>query len=190
MTTYDVYTAVAMQPEIKAVEKREDIRRNLKRCLELIDAAPQIQPTAKEHYEGNWAPIKLISFPEFFITGREGHWPFDHYVNEVLIEIPGEETRLLAEKAREYGVYIAGCALEGSRMDRRRFLRTNLPAILRTSGTRSPFEARAEYHYHLGMTLIASGQKAKGKEELDAALHLKQDSASEQQVRQALAQLN
>jgi predicted amidohydrolase len=112
MTTYDVYTAVAMQPEIKAVEKREDIRRNLKRCLELIDAAPQVQPTAKEHYEGNWAPIQLISFPEFFITGREGHWPFDHYVNEVLIEIPGEETRLLAEKAREYGVYITSCALE------------------------------------------------------------------------------
>jgi hypothetical protein len=33
-------------------------------------------------------------------------------VNEVLIEIPGEETRLLAEKAREYGVYITSCALE------------------------------------------------------------------------------
>jgi tetratricopeptide (TPR) repeat protein len=48
----------------------------------------------------------------------------------------------------------------------------------------------AEYHYHLGMTLVASGQKAKGKEELEAALRLKQDSASEQQVRQALAQLN
>jgi hypothetical protein len=40
------------------------------------------------------------------------------------------------------------------------------------------------------MTLVASGQKAKGKEELEAALRLKQDSASEQQVRQALAQLN
>jgi formamidase len=112
MTTYDIYTAVAMQPDIKAVEKRADIRRNLQRCLELIDAAPQIQPTAKEHYEGNWAPIKLISFPEFFVTGHEGHWPFDHYVNEVLIEIPGEETRVLAEKAKAYGVYIAGCALE------------------------------------------------------------------------------
>jgi predicted amidohydrolase len=112
MTTYDIYTAVAMQTDTKAVEERADIRRNLLRCLELIDAAPQIQPAAKEHYEGNWAPIKLISFPEFFITGHEGHWPFDHYVNEVLIEIPGEETRLLAEKAREYGVYIAGCALE------------------------------------------------------------------------------
>ena len=48
----------------------------------------------------------------------------------------------------------------------------------------------AEYHYHQEMNLVASGQKAKGKEELEAALRLKQDSASEQQVRQALAQLN
>jgi predicted amidohydrolase len=112
MNTYDIYTAVAIQPEIKAIDKRADIGRNLKRCLELIDAAPQVQPTAKEHFTGNWAPIKLISFPEFFITGHEGHWPFDHYINEVLIEIPGKETDLLAAKAREYGVYIAACALE------------------------------------------------------------------------------
>jgi tetratricopeptide (TPR) repeat protein len=47
-----------------------------------------------------------------------------------------------------------------------------------------------EFHYHLGMTLVASGQKMKGKEELEAALHLKLDSANEQQVRQALALLN
>jgi predicted amidohydrolase len=80
--------------------------------LELIDSAPQCHLAAKEHYEGNWAPIKLISFPEFFLTGHEAHWPFEHYVNEVLIELPGEETRRLAEKAKEYGLYIAGCALE------------------------------------------------------------------------------
>jgi hypothetical protein len=39
------------------------------------------------------------------------------------------------------------------------------------------------------MTLVASGQKAKGKEEFEAALRLKPDSASELQIRQALAQL-
>ncbi|HOV80392.1 MAG TPA: nitrilase-related carbon-nitrogen hydrolase [Bacillota bacterium] len=108
----DIYTAVAIQPEVKVVEKRSDIEKNLKRCLELIDVAPQTAPSAKEKYEGNWAPIKLISFPEFFIQGHEGHWPFEHYINEVLIEIPGEETRRLAEKAKEYNIYIAGCALE------------------------------------------------------------------------------
>ena len=75
MKTYDIYTAVAIQSEIKAVEKREDIRRNLKRSLELIDAAPQVQPTAKEHYRGNWAPIKLISFPEFLSPATKATGP-------------------------------------------------------------------------------------------------------------------
>ena len=109
---YDLFTAVAMQPEIYVVHERSDISKNLTRCLELIDAAPQVQVTAKEGYEGNWAPIKLISFPEFFIQGHEGHWPYDHYLKEVLIELPGEETALLAEKAKEHKVYIAGCVLE------------------------------------------------------------------------------
>ena len=112
MASYDIFTAVAIQPDIRIISERADIRRNLNRCLELIDAAPQVQPTAKGHFEGNWAPIKLISFPEFFITGHEGHWPFDHYLKEVLIEIPGEETELLAQKAKEHDVYIAACALE------------------------------------------------------------------------------
>lgn len=109
---YDIYTAVAIQPEIKLVEKREDIMKNLKRVLELIDAAPQVQPTAKEGYEGNWAPIKLISLPEFFIQGHEGHWTYDHYINEVLLSFDSEEMYLLAEKAKEHKVYIAGCILE------------------------------------------------------------------------------
>jgi formamidase len=108
----DIYTAVAIQNEIKVVEKRSDISKNLTRCLELIDVAPQTSPTAKGGYTGNWAPIKLISFPEFFIQGHEGHWPYDHYINEVLIEIPGQETEKLAEKAKEYKIFIAGCALE------------------------------------------------------------------------------
>ena len=48
----------------------------------------------------------------------------------------------------------------------------------------------AEFRYHLGMTLLATGQKAKAKEQLDAALRMNLDSASAQQVQQALAQVN
>ena len=109
---YDIYTAAAIQPEVKSVEKRSDIMKNLKRCLELIDAAPQVQPAAKGGYEGNWAPIKLISFPEFFIQGHEGTWPYEHYINEVLLDFDSEEMYLLSEKAKEHKVYIAGCILE------------------------------------------------------------------------------
>jgi tetratricopeptide (TPR) repeat protein len=64
----------------------------------------------------------------------------------------------------------------------------NAMPLLRECVQKSPNSA--EYHYHLGMNLVASGQRAKGKEELEAALHLKPDSSSEQQVRQALTQLN
>lgn len=116
MSKYDIFTAVAIQPEIKTVEKRSDIQRNLQRILELIDVAPQTSPTAKETYEGSWAPIKLISLPEFFMQGHEGNWPYQHYLDEVLIELPGEESEKLAKKAREYNIYIAGCALERDEM--------------------------------------------------------------------------
>lgn len=96
---YDIYTAVAIQPEVKVVEKRSDIKK-FATLPGTYRHSPQTAPSAKEKYEGNWAPIKLVSFPEFFIQGHEGHWPFDHYINEVLIDIPGEETERLAEKPR------------------------------------------------------------------------------------------
>ncbi len=111
-STIDIFTAVAIQNEIKPIKQRADIAQNLKRCLELIDVAPQTTPTAKETYKGNWAPIKVIAFPEFFVQGHEGHWPLEHYVKEVVIEIPGEETEKLSRKAKEYDIYIVGCALE------------------------------------------------------------------------------
>jgi predicted amidohydrolase len=113
MAKYDIYSAVAVQPEIKSVEDRSDIQRNMKRTLELIDVAPQVSLTAKSSYSDPcWAPIKLVSFPEFFLQGHEGSWPYQHYLDNVLIELPGEETEQLAKKAKEYEIYIAGCALE------------------------------------------------------------------------------
>jgi tetratricopeptide (TPR) repeat protein len=49
----------------------------------------------------------------------------------------------------------------------------------------------AEYHYHLGVVLVAAGQKDKGKSQLEAALQMKQlKDADAQQARQALAQAN
>jgi Flp pilus assembly protein TadD len=49
----------------------------------------------------------------------------------------------------------------------------------------------AEYRYHLGMTLVAAGQKDKGKGQLQAALQMKQLKATDaEQARQALAQAN
>ncbi|MGA8555896.1 MAG: tetratricopeptide repeat protein, partial [Candidatus Acidiferrales bacterium] len=47
-----------------------------------------------------------------------------------------------------------------------------------------------EFRYHLGMSLLASGQKVKGKEQLEAALRLNLNTAYMQQARQALAEMN
>ncbi len=46
----------------------------------------------------------------------------------------------------------------------------------------------AQFHYHLGMVLVANGEKAEGKTELQAALHLKLDNQDAEQARKALAQ--
>jgi tetratricopeptide (TPR) repeat protein len=48
----------------------------------------------------------------------------------------------------------------------------------------------AEFHYHLGMTLLANGEKTKGKDQIEAALRMKLGNDDAQQARQAIAQLN
>jgi cellulose synthase operon protein C len=48
----------------------------------------------------------------------------------------------------------------------------------------------AIYHYHLGMTLLASGDKKQAKSELQSAMRLKLGSDEAQDAQQALAKLN
>jgi tetratricopeptide (TPR) repeat protein len=48
----------------------------------------------------------------------------------------------------------------------------------------------AEFRFHLGMTLMATGKKVEGKEQLEAALRMKLADAETQQAHQMLAQVN
>jgi tetratricopeptide (TPR) repeat protein len=48
----------------------------------------------------------------------------------------------------------------------------------------------SQFHYHLGLTLIAAGQKAKGREQLESALRLKLDNADAQEAQELLASAN
>jgi tetratricopeptide (TPR) repeat protein len=50
--------------------------------------------------------------------------------------------------------------------------------------------AHTAYHYHLGMAFLADGEKAKGREELEAALKAGLSGDDAQQARKALAQPN
>jgi tetratricopeptide (TPR) repeat protein len=49
---------------------------------------------------------------------------------------------------------------------------------------------RASYRYHLGMALLAGGQKGKAKQQLEAALGLRLTGADARRAREALAQAN
>jgi tetratricopeptide (TPR) repeat protein len=48
----------------------------------------------------------------------------------------------------------------------------------------------ATFRYHLGMTLLASGEKGGGRQQLEAALHLRLAGEESQEARQALARLD
>jgi len=57
-------------------------------------------------------PMKLVVFPEFFIQGWTGQATLEDYKREILIQVPGDETRRLAEICVKYGVFLCSGALE------------------------------------------------------------------------------
>ncbi|MFC1906519.1 nitrilase-related carbon-nitrogen hydrolase [Chloroflexota bacterium] len=108
----DLYTAICMQMNRTGIDHRKEIRKaNLDRCLELLEYA-----AVKVSYR-EYAPIKLVLFPEVFMQGwNDIAAPYSNIYTKVAkdmaIRIPGEETDLLAEKAKHYKIYIGGTAHE------------------------------------------------------------------------------
>ena len=76
--------------------KKEVISENLNRDLELIDGFMKFGGRPK-----------IIQFPEFFLSGFWTGRTIKDWL-EVSIQMPGEETDKLAQKAVEYNLYIAG----------------------------------------------------------------------------------
>lgn len=96
------YAAVCIQPALIMCEARKDIKKNLERYEQLIDFA------AGFYWE---EPCKLICFPEYFLQGVTTPGKGEKTRSQVLqvaVEIPGEETEILAKKAKEYSLYIIG----------------------------------------------------------------------------------
>jgi predicted amidohydrolase len=108
----DIYTAICMQTNRIGIAHRREIKEaNLNRGLELIDYAVRAVGFPK------YAPVKIILFPEVFMQGwcdvaAPYSTIYEKVANDMAIEIPGEETELLAQKARQYNTYIAGTAHE------------------------------------------------------------------------------
>jgi len=98
------YMALAIQCGFPVIAKREDIKKvsipHIKRALRVV--LPQ----------ANWElPIRLVALPEGVFEGFSAEWVLEHtrFAREMAVEIPGEETDLLGELAKEYGIYLMGC---------------------------------------------------------------------------------
>lgn len=109
MKTIGSYTAVAVQPEIVQVTRREQIRDNLDRAIQLIVGAAGFTASG---VKWAYAPVKLVVFPEFFLQGCTRRAELDDYRREILITIPGPETDRLAETCIQHSIFFCGAALE------------------------------------------------------------------------------
>ena len=93
----DEITLMCVQSRVVAVDAENVAQtrgENLAHMLDLIDAAA-----------GWMGPKDLIQFHEFPITGFSHRWTRED-LKKVAIEIPGEETEAIAERARRYKSHI------------------------------------------------------------------------------------
>ncbi len=93
----DIISLGVAQARVVPVELsnlKQTRRANVQHMMDLIDAA-----------NGFSGPKDLIFFHEFPITGYYHKWNIQD-ARKAAIEIPGEETEMLASKAREYGCWL------------------------------------------------------------------------------------
>lgn len=102
----DSYIAIALQPRIYGCRNKEDVKKNLDNACRLIDEAMYTGPLAG-------GKIKLVTLTEGAIQGMwDEYSDMDQaaYCREVAITIPGAETDRLAEKAKQYKIYLVAQA--------------------------------------------------------------------------------
>lgn len=98
----DEITVAAVQMRLKNIDAKNPkpgIKNNMDHMLWLIDAA---QHTPQALTGGR---VDLLAFPEFALQGFDIKWTRQDWL-KVAIELPGEETELFGNKAKEYNCYI------------------------------------------------------------------------------------
>lgn len=105
--SYDSYAAIGLQPRIYGCRNRRDVKRNLENLTRLIDEAMFTSPL------GGGGDIKLVALTEGAVQG----WWDDYsgmdqaaYCRDIAVTIPGEETEVLAKKAKEHNIYLVAQA--------------------------------------------------------------------------------
>lgn len=98
----DPYAIVALSPRTVTIGKREDAIENTKRICDFMDPVVMVAAT-------DGAPVRLVVLPEMAIQGmpmtfqagnRDAHEAF-------AMDIPGPETEILGQKAKQLNTYIA-----------------------------------------------------------------------------------
>ena len=96
------YTGMVIQPHVKVAEDKNGIEENLDRVCNMIDFG------VGYFWE---IPVRLIVLPEYFMQGVTTPGKGEHGIESFMkkaVTIPGPEMDRLGEKAKEYGLYIAG----------------------------------------------------------------------------------
>jgi len=98
----DQYCALAVQPSVWYNHKREDFKKNADQVHYVIERAI--------HLCSIEFPVKLIAIPEGAFQGFLDAMRDDHVwaARELWPEIPGEETDIVGEWAKQYNCYIIG----------------------------------------------------------------------------------
>ncbi len=98
------FMALALQCGFPLISKREEIKTisipYVKHALSIV--MPQC----------NWElPVRLVALPEGALEGWTAEFTFEHlrFCQEMAVEVPGEETDLLGEIAKKYGIYLMAC---------------------------------------------------------------------------------
>jgi predicted amidohydrolase len=99
------YMALALQPVMRGAYRRSDIKINIEHIIELARAAVWLSAIE--------LPVRLIAIPEGALQGFTDEifdWDHRRYVDELAIDVPGEETALLGGLAREMSAYVVAQA--------------------------------------------------------------------------------
>jgi predicted amidohydrolase len=95
------YQALALQTMMRGAHKRDEIKLNVEHIAELTHAAIWLSEID--------LPVKLLAIPEGALQGFTDEifdWEHEYYVEHMAIDLPGPETEMLGQLARETGTHI------------------------------------------------------------------------------------
>src|SRR3954471_23341066 len=105
MAIIEPYMAVGLVTTVWGERTRADIERNIEHIHGVMKAAAWLSSLDY--------PVRYVAIPEGALQGFTDEvfdTPHEQYARESAIDIPGPETAMLGEIAREFGVYLAAQA--------------------------------------------------------------------------------